>query len=45
MKLKKSNLIGQVINNNESIKENTDIALINSFGSLNKYYEHCKNIF
>ncbi len=43
--IKKSNLIGQVINNNESIKENTDIALINSFGSLNKYYEHCKNIF
>lgn len=43
--IKKSNLIGQVIDDNESIKENTDVALINSFGSLNKYYDHCKNIF
>ncbi len=43
--IKKSNLRGQVIDDSKSIKENTDIALINSFGSLNKYYDHCKNIF
>jgi len=45
-KIKKTNIKLQVIDDNDnSINENTEIVLINSFGSLNKYYQYCKNIF
>ena len=45
-KIKKLNLKTQIINNDDvSISNDTDIVLINSFGSLNKYYEYCKNVF
>ena len=41
-----SNLKYQIVsNNNELIKNDTDIVLINSFGLLNSYYNYCKNVF
>ncbi len=40
------NLKYQIINNNnEIVKNETEILLINSFGSLNDYYNYCKNVF
>lgn len=45
VKVKKLNLKGQIISDNEFVKNETDIAVINSFGSLNKYYDYCKIIF
>jgi len=45
IKINKLNLRGQIIIENEFIKKDTDIILINSFGSLNKYYDYCKNVF
>ena len=41
----KSKLKAQIIKSDEVIKNETDVVLINSFGSLNKYYNYCKNIF
>jgi len=41
----KSELKVQIIKSDEAIKNETDVVLINSFGSLNKYYSYCKNIF
>ena len=34
-----------MLNNNEIIKNETEILLINSFGFLNNYYDYCKNVF
>jgi len=41
-----SNLKYQIVrDNNEIIKNETEILLINSFGFLNSYYDYCKNVF
>ncbi len=45
IKVNELNLRGQIVNEDEFIKEDTDIVLINSFGSLNKYYDYCKHVF
>jgi 3-deoxy-D-manno-octulosonic-acid transferase len=42
---KKHNLNVQIINDETVIKNNTEIILINSFGSLEKYYDYCKSVF
>ena len=42
---KKRNLNVQIINDETVIKNNTEIILINSFGSLEKYYDYCKSVF
>ena len=39
------NLKVQIINTGEKIEDSTDVALINSFGDLNKYYNYCKDVF
>ena len=45
-RVKESDLKAQIIENDDlSIGDDIDILLINSFGSLGKYYEYCKNIF
>ena len=41
----KMNLKVQIINTGEKIEDSTDVALINSFGDLNKYYNYCKDVF
>ena len=38
----KMNLKVQIINTGEKIEDSTDVALINSFGDLNKYYNYPK---
>lgn len=44
--IKKANIVLQVIEDGiASINKNTEIVLINSFGSLNKYFQYCKNVF
>ncbi len=43
--VKDSGLKAKIIDDDMSIRDDIDILLINSFGSLNKYYECCKNIF
>jgi len=35
----------QILNENEHIKNGVDILIINSFGNLPMYYEHCKSVF
>ena len=35
----------EISTNNEIVKNETEILLINSFGSLNDYYNYCKNVF
>ncbi|MFL2889806.1 MAG: 3-deoxy-D-manno-octulosonic acid transferase [Pelagibacteraceae bacterium] len=35
----------QIINKNEKINVKTEVLLINSFGSLSKYYRVCKSVF
>ncbi len=44
-KILKTNFKVQIINVGEKIEDNTDVALINSFGELNKYYNYCKDVF
>ena len=44
--IKKTNIKIEVIGNKDSpINKDTEIILLNSFGSLSKYYQHCKNVF
>ena len=42
---KKNNLKTQILNENNKIDKNAEIILINSFGSLTKYYRYCKSVF
>tara|TARA_B110000027_G_scaffold104764_1_gene111111 strand:- start:1016 stop:2287 length:1272 start_codon:yes stop_codon:yes gene_type:complete len=42
---KKFNLNSQILNENDSINEDVEILIINSFGFLSKYFSYCKNIF
>jgi|TARA_B110000438_G_scaffold129403_1_gene125711 3-deoxy-D-manno-octulosonic-acid transferase len=42
---KKHNLNVQILDNETVIKNSTEIILINSFGSLEKYYDYCKSVF
>tara|TARA_B110000881_G_scaffold220662_1_gene246595 strand:+ start:830 stop:2104 length:1275 start_codon:yes stop_codon:yes gene_type:complete len=42
---KKLNLNSQILNDNDVIRSNTEILIINSFGVLPKYFNYCKNIF
>ena len=39
------NLKTQILNDNEKIKENAEIIIINSFGVLQKYFFHAKSVF
>ncbi len=39
------NLKTQILNNNEKILENAEVIIINSFGVLQKYYNHAKSVF
>ena len=42
---KKNNLITQIFNENNKINENTEVILVNSFGTLTKYFHYCKSVF
>ena len=35
----------QILNEDELVNSNVEILIINSFGSLSKYFNYCKNIF
>ena len=35
----------QILNEDELVNSNIEILIINSFGSLSKYFNYCKNIF
>jgi len=39
------NLNTQILNQDEKIKENSEILLINSYGLLRQYYNYCKSVF
>ena len=41
----KFNLNSQILNDGDSIKSNTEVLIINSFGVLSKYFNYCKTIF
>tara|TARA_Y100001970_G_scaffold286034_2_gene407213 strand:+ start:37 stop:1311 length:1275 start_codon:yes stop_codon:yes gene_type:complete len=41
----KLKLKSQVLNTDEKIKSNIEVLIINSFGSLQKYFSYCKNVF
>ena len=43
--MNKFNLNVQVLNENDAIDTNKEILIINSFGSLSKYFSFCKNVF
>ena len=42
---KEFNLNAQILNKDDSINASTEILIINSFGTLSKYFNYCKNIF
>ena len=42
---RKFNLNSQILNENDFIHPNTEILIINSVGTLSKYFNYCKNIF
>ena len=42
---KKLQLKTQIITGDEKILNENEIILVNSFGSLEKYYSHCKSVF
>lgn len=44
-KLKRLNIKIQILNDNEVIKSDTEILLINSFGKLTQYFKYCKSVF
>ena len=44
-KIKEFNLNVQIIDKNESLKKDTQVILINSFGNLERYYNYCKSVF
>ena len=39
------NLNAQILNKDDTINASTEILIINSFGTLFKYFNYCKNIF
>ena len=39
------NLKTQILNDNEKIKKNVEIVIVNSFGVLQKYFCHAKSVF
>ncbi len=39
------NLSTQIINQNEKIREDCEILLVNSYGVLQQYYNYCKSVF
>ena len=39
------NLNAQILNKGDAINASTEILIINSFGTLSKYFNYCKNIF
>ena len=41
----KMGLHAQVLNEDKLVNSNVEILIINSFGSLSKYFNYCKNIF
>ena len=41
----KFNLNGQILNDNEKIKNKKEIIIINSFGALLKYFKYSKSVF
>ena len=43
--MNKFNLNVQVLNEDDAIDTNKEILIINSFGSLSKYFSFCKNVF
>jgi len=43
--LKKFNLNIQILNDGDTINNDSEILIINSFGILSKYYNYCDNIF
>ena len=43
--LEKLNLKIQTFNSKESIKKNTDIYIVDSYGKTKSFYFHCKNVF
>ena len=42
---KKFKLKSQVLNENDTINSNIEVLIINSFGSLQKYFSYCSNVF
>ena len=38
-------LKSQILNENDMIEDNKEILIINSFGTLSKYFNYCKNVF
>ena len=42
---KKYGLLSQILGNEESIKDNSEIIIINSFGTLSKFYNYSKSVF
>ena len=42
---KKYKLSSQILNENETIQDSKEIIIVNSFGSLSKFYNYSKNIF
>ena len=42
---KKYGLLSQILGNEESIKDNSEIIIINSFGTLSRFYNYSKSVF